>query len=272
MRKIRHASSYIAHRLREDLLSCFIRLRDHFRPSRSSTYDCALKSLEINGYFVIENYLTTKECDELALAIKDLTISNSSVVHYADDRRIYGVQNCAPRFKHFILDRLFLKLGSSLVRRQLFCPFAVSGWLQLADSKNGSSGGGWHRDGFSPQFKVMIYLTDVSIHNGPFQLIPRSHRYLSILKQLIAGDIKWDQDRYSDTEIHQVLSSLNENIHTFNASKGTAILFDGSSIHQGSPIFEGERVTVTNYYFPCGTNVKALAKKFSPILELSDPT
>ena len=33
------------------------------------------------------------------------------------------------------------------------------------------SGGGWHVDNHDPQFKTLLYLTNVNLNNGPFAII-----------------------------------------------------------------------------------------------------
>ena len=40
-----------------------------------------------------------------------------------------------------------------------------------------------------------------------------------------------------------------ERIKNFTASAGTLIIFDSSTIHRGSPILEGKRYAITNYYY-----------------------
>ena len=48
------------------------------------------------------------------------------------------------------------------------------------------SGEGWHRDSWFGQKKLMIYLSEVGLENGPFQYIPKSGHIFYKLKSLLS--------------------------------------------------------------------------------------
>ena len=266
MSAIVDASYYTLQCLRSLLGELPFRIRNSFDTRRGRTYQNIVKSIQSDGFCLLENYFTEIESDYLAEKIKNFTNTNSDFVHFADDRRVFGIENCLPDLSRFHGDNLFSRIGNAVAHKKLYCPFTVSGWLESSQSSAGS-GGGWHRDSFSSQFKVMVYLTDVSDTNGPFQILPGSHKYFSILKQLLSRKVKWDQDRYTESQIFEIIKSLNFNIKTIFANKGTAILFDGSTIHRGSPILQGDRVSITNYYFPLDCSSQFLEAKFSPVVK-----
>ena len=61
------------------------------------------------------------------------------------------------------------------------------------NKNNLGSGGGWHRDDFNFQFKAILYLNDVSMDNGPFQLIENSNGLINIIKDI---GFDWHSDLY----------------------------------------------------------------------------
>ena len=111
---------------------------------------------------------------------------------------------------------------------------------------NLGSGGGWHRDSIHKSYKALIYLTDVNLNNDPFQIIPSSSQLLKILK---IDNKNYCKLRYENSEINEYLKN-GENLKTIIGQAGTMILFDGSNLHRGSPIEDGLRYSLTNYYFP----------------------
>ena len=43
------------------------------------------------------------------------------------------------------------------------------------------------------------------------------------------------------------------------------VLFESSTLHRGKPIEDGERLALTNYYYPEGSNKEQLLKNFGVI-------
>ena len=50
---------------------------------------------------------------------------------------------------------------------------------------NLGSGQGWHRDSYTPQFKAMVYLSEVDSNTGPFEYVLESHRYSYIVRSIL---------------------------------------------------------------------------------------
>jgi len=114
---------------------------------------------------------------------------------------------------------------------------------------NAGSGGGWHLDSpHSLQFKAIMYLSDCSAENGPFQLIPGSHDRGLLLSLLAKGKRKPGQYRFTDAEVAAMEGVVNQP-HTFTGPQGTLILADVTALHRGSPIRAGSRHALTLY---CG--------------------
>ena len=84
------------------------------------------------------------------------------------------------------------------------------------------------------------------MNNGPFQIIPSSSQLSKILK---IDNKNYCKLRYENSEINEYLKN-GEKLKTIIGQAGTMILFDGSNLHRGSPIEDGLRYSLTNYYFP----------------------
>jgi ectoine hydroxylase-related dioxygenase (phytanoyl-CoA dioxygenase family) len=206
-----------------------------------------LKALNKHGYCVIEQYYSLEQCQKLIQNIKQFMQEHSDYVQHKDDERLFGIEHCGGEIKAFNEDASFQKIASAVNCKASKAAFTLAGMLN--SDKKGSSGGGWHRDAFVSQFKAMLYLTDVSEKNGPFQMLEGSHRLISVLQDSFAAKLKCMQDRISDTEAEALICRNPVRLKAFTGKAGTVILFNSSSIHRGSPIIEGTRVALTNYYY-----------------------
>ena len=119
--------------------------------------------------------------------------------------------------------------------------------LTYEDGKIKNSGAGWHRDNHNCQFKVIMYLSDVTNKNGCFQWItnsskkfigypkPRTHSY---------------NTRFHDRIIEEIINNYDKcNLIDVCGEKGTIILADTTYVHRGKIIEEGERKAMTQYFF-----------------------
>jgi hypothetical protein len=246
-----------------------LRLFNYMRDLRnervlSKLHKSNLKALDVDGYVVLENYLSPKQCDEAANLLKASFKKFPQYVRASDDKRIFGVENCIPSALKLASEPLFEFFASQVNRERSSNMFTLGGWLQAG--KGGSSGNGWHRDAFFSQFKAMLYLTDVSEKNGPFELLPGTHRLINLLSSTLTGGLRYKRDRISDEEVFHLEKVLKTPKRSIIGCAGTLVLFNSAVIHRGKPIEEGERLALTNYYFPISRDVNALLKQFSPVL------
>ena len=116
----------------------------------------------------------------------------------------------------------------------------------------------------------MLYLTDVNPENGPFQLLPKSHKLRNVMSAIRKGGLRHWQDRLTNEEVERVENRLGIKRKTFLGKAGTLILFNSTTIHRGKPIESGERSALTNYYFPISCRISALRQKFKPMLSAED--
>lgn len=132
--------------------------------------------------------------------------------------------------------------------------FTLGAKLEHADGNSGS-GGGWHRDHPNmKQSKSILYLTDVTEENGPFQYIEGSHKSFNGYKDSYKYELDPLQQRFEDEEIQKLLEKEPQRLKTLTCKAGSVILTDTRGIHRGMPIKTGER----SYEYP-----KAYEKTFT---------
>lgn len=255
--------SYFKNSLGNSFLGSAYRFRKYLNGKRR-IYQEEYQNLKESGYHVIENYMSEENVLKLNQEFKESLQKFSSYITEKDDQRLFGVEHCLQGARTLFEDEKLSVLSDLVNSDRSRCAFTLGGYLK--SGKNGSSGGGWHRDAFLSQFKAMLYLTNVDEDNGPFQLIPHSHRLKYVLSAISRGGLTHWQNRISDEEVNKVEKVLRLKRKTFVGKAGTLILFNSTTIHRGKPIKSGERSALTNYYFPYGRTLSTLRKQFSPML------
>jgi ectoine hydroxylase-related dioxygenase (phytanoyl-CoA dioxygenase family) len=109
-----------------------------------------------------------------------------------------------------------------------------------------------------------MYVTDVTEENGPFQIIENSEKIDYITKDIKIASLKYRQNRLSESDVERLAENNKERVNTVIAEKGSVILVDTSAIHRGSPIKNGVRYALTNYYYPVEEINTRLFLHFSP--------
>lgn len=259
--------SYFKNSLGNSFLGSAYRFRKYLN-DKSRIYQEEYQSLNESGYHVIENYISKENALRLNQDFKESLQKFSSYIAEKDDQRLFGVENCLKGAGLLCNDEKLSIISDLVNRDRTRCFFTLGGYLKAG--QNGSSGGGWHRDAFLSQFKAMLYLTDVNEENGPFQLIPHSHRFTNVLRAISRGGLSEWQDRLTDGEAKKVEKALGLERKTFVAKAGTLILFNSTTIHRGKPIENGERSALTNYYFSHSRETSSISKQFAPMLTAQD--
>lgn len=252
--------------LRSSIGSAFLSSRRRNR--LAGNHSSRLGDLDKLGFTVIPNYLDAEQCNQAVIEVKSLIEEYPSFVHKGEDDRIFGIDQILPVARKLADDSDFRELGELVNREQTYCAFTLAGWLQSSDG--GSSGGGWHRDAFFSQYKAMLYLTDVKEENGPFELLPRSHHVNSVMAGIKKAGLGYMQNRLSDSDADRLEEALSSPRKTFTGGAGTLILFNSSAVHRGRPIVRGERLALTNYYFPVSRNLRSVRQQFAPVLTAAD--
>lgn len=207
-----------------------------------------LNELQKNGVVAIPNFFTDEECQEMIDVFE--TIDDKYAQKIKNDRRIFGIEKLSKIHKKLYHDNeMFKRIGEAYVGDELVLQTTMAAKIVSDNDVEFGSGGCWHRDSFSRQFKAVTYLDDVTIDNGPFMYIKGSHTMRNIKKIIneLEGHTPGDY-RYSNEEINKIQGILNETITYFTAPKGTLVLADIRGLHTGMPIKSGHRYTLFNYY------------------------
>ncbi len=204
-----------------------------------------------NGYVVLENFLSKKECNNFINSINQFISKKPKYVwndKLKSDTRIFGAENISLPFNKISKNQFIKNFGSRLFQQNLSLLMIMANKL-IYKKNNLGSGSGWHRDAHSKQFKAIIYLTDVKNNNGPFQLIEKSNSFLFNLKLFIKFKLKFPNTRFLNEEIQSLVNKKNK-ITTIQGKPGTMILINTNLIHRGSPIKKGKRLAFTYYFYP----------------------
>ena len=225
-----------------------------------------LEELKKNGVVAIPNFFSEEECNTMIDAFEN--IDEKYAKYFDNDKRIFGIEKLSSIHKELFHDNeMFKKIGEAYIGEELILQTTMAAKIVADKNVKYGSGGGWHRDSFSKQFKAIAYLNDVSMENGPFMYIKTSHTLENIKKVLfeLKRDTYPGNYRYSDEEIEKIKEILNQDISYITAPKGSLVLADIRGLHTGAPLKKGVRYSVFNYYIAKsfhqpGNNIEKLAE------------
>jgi Phytanoyl-CoA dioxygenase (PhyH) len=222
-----------------------------------------LAVVEREGICVVHGFWSPEQCTK-AVAEVDRVIAEypEYVYPYAkSDQRVYGANNASRIVADFNKDAELAAIASTYNHEETIASFTLAARMPATVGNQGS-GEGWHRDAFLRQFKAILYLSDVGLDNGPFQIIRDSHRRRYVLHDMKTAGLAYMQSRLNDGHVAKILNDDPGRLITYAAPAGTLILVDTSTLHRGMPIKVGERYALTNYYYPVKHIDQAMYEKF----------
>jgi phytanoyl-CoA dioxygenase PhyH len=211
------------------------------------------RSLAERGWSVIPGFVDSAAIDGIVADARRLYESHPQhVAHESNgsDARIYGADRICASLRLEREMSVIDRIASSYYWPSATVNFQLLGWIRHREGNLGS-GAGWHRDSpFSHQFKALLYLSDVTEDNGPFEFIEGSHRRASLLTAAGSLGVPLAQYRFSDEQIARLQAAgVLPQARQFTGSKGTLLLVDTRGLHRGRPLRSGERLALTRYYF-----------------------
>ena len=216
----------------------------------SELQQTALKNIRTNGYHVIESYCSREYCSQAISEINAIIHEREEEIwkdEHESDFRIYGADRISKPIAEFLNDPFLSEIGCTYINSNNKKGFTLGARLEEKENNLGS-GGGWHRDtAHQKQIKAILYLSDVSEDNGPFQYITGSHRSKELIKGVIQSKFNPGETRFSDDRIKSIIGSDSDAIRSFTGKAGTLILTDTRGLHRGKPINSGVRYALTNY-------------------------
>jgi hypothetical protein len=210
------------------------------------------EEVHANGIAVVKQFLSPETCSLLINEIDNLIATRHNELWKDDigaDYRVWGMDRVSVLASQFYTDTLIRGLRSSYYKLEDkdLHGFTMANRIEAKEGNLGS-GGGWHRDVVNErQLKTILYLSDVSLTNGPFEYIRNTHKKESVLKSILDHNFEFNHNRFSESDVEKILSYPEYSSEIFIGNAGTLIVADTSGVHRGMPIQEGTRYAMTNY-------------------------
>lgn len=235
-------------------------------------YDTIIDSLKTKGYAVVENFYSEQKCRALREEIDRIHKLHENdgflwTDKYDADKRVFGAEVDSDLIREFYEDEFLLDVAQNYFGSTMFNSNTLAAKID-ATAHNIGSGQGWHRDAHHFQFKAIVYLSDVTIDNGPFQIIEESHRSGNALRNMVTMGIKDMTTRYTDEQIQKVIDEDLSKYKILTGKAGTLVFADTSSLHTGMPIKKGHRYSLFNYYCPSWENKEGKRRYFNCVLKV----
>ena len=113
--------------------------------------DDILFKLNNDGICIIDNYYSEKLCQKLLSKIDK--IDAKLYTKYDNDHRIFGAENLIMEINNFHCDQKILKISKRYLKSVPINQATLLGILNFSKDSKFGSGGGWHIDSYSKQFK-----------------------------------------------------------------------------------------------------------------------
>jgi len=211
------------------------------------------RALADTGFHISPVRLDERMVDRLNAACDRVYDQRPEAVSHesnGSDARIYGVDRLSddPVFEE--LRQLFFFDAQTFYGSSNLAQFVMAGHITHQADGLGS-GSGWHRDSpYRHQFKVIIYLTDTSETEGPFEFIPNSHSTKSLVKTARGLRKPMAADRYANSEIDTLVErGIVDRPATITGTAGTMVYADTRGLHRGRPLESGRRRAITFYIY-----------------------
>ncbi len=220
------------------------------------------EEIKENGYTYFPNFIDEEHLSDLAQTIRLHFSEPKKEFSYKGDTRHYAIERTVSEVRFLSNDDQLRNIGNQVMSRPLVNLFTLGN--HLISGKKGTSGGGWHRDSTNPQFKAMLYLTDVTESNGPLEIIPGTHKFSNLLTFSRKGLLPYNQQWLTEREITAIENEHEDRV-SITGKAGSLVLFESSALHRGRPIETGERLALTNYYYPENSNHEQILKNFGVV-------
>jgi hypothetical protein len=224
--------------------------------------------IEKKSYVILPDYYTVGQVVEMREELDRVFRRYPAFVKpdkFDSDHRLFGAEHGSSAIAKFHTDPLFHAVGEAYFRGRMANAATLAARL---DAKPGNlgSGQGWHRDSLQFQYKSFVYLSDVSPENGPFQILSGSHKPAWQIHDTFRFGLDPTNSRLADEIAEKIVASRPFLLKTLTAKAGTVVLINTSAIHRGSPIANGRRYSLFNYFYPKFWVDDDFLQKFAPLL------
>ena len=213
-----------------------------------------ISKIKNNGYFIEENFLDERECDNILKFCTNNKLdirpsenqnweSNLRSVNF-EPNNFKAVMYELPKKKvlmnknicNIIFSEKILSICKKYFDSQpIFDHASLSISTSYSKSPDSKAAQLFHFDLDRPKWlKFLIYITDVSLDNGPHVFVEGTHKNNGIKKSLLS----MGYERISDKIIKEIYK---DDVKTFNNKKGTLIIEDTRGLHKGDIVKSGFR-------------------------------
>ena len=226
-----------------------------------------VKQVKENGFAVVPNFYSADECAILREEVDRLVekLENEKrlwIDPSGADKRCFAAEDDSKLIAKYYNNEFLNSVADNVFEAKMTCSNTLAANISYKEGNIGS-GQGWHRDGNHFQFKAIVYLSDVEVKDGPFQIIQGSHKPTDIKRDIKIMGHDGVHLRFSDEQIKKLIDNNPDNYKVLTAPAGTLVFADVSTIHTGMPLSEdGERYTLFNYYYPSYEDIKARRETF----------
>lgn len=224
-------------------------------------YGQLMAKMRADGFAVLPGFLPAPMAATLRAFI-DVASNDEAISREApgNDVRIYFADEHHPLAGQFRWDSRLRSLGAAYMRAPVVSVFSLLARASPTSSHLGS-GGSWHQDSRAPQFKAMVYLSDVECEeDGAFQIVPGTHRFSRKMISAIRRSDPSGGDRWTGEEVDSM--TWQSDIRTITGGVGDCLIFDSSSLHRGHPVRTHNRYAMTNYYYPTVFDSERIRRQF----------
>ncbi len=245
--------------------------------------DKIAKTMKKYGVCLIPNYISDEKCNSIKIECAkrsevkvDTNFKDGSYRRYdvykntgaAANKRVYHTDCFSNDLMEFKIDKHIQTICKDYYNKG---PYSVHVQVYERHRFHQIPVRSFHIDTFETStFKAMLYLSDVTIEDGPNSYVIGTHNNVELRRK---KQFEWGPKRSENLEylephptnfIEDELGPLLKNWVKFIAKKGTLILFDTWGVHCGlSPAKNGDRHVIVNYYRP-GENLPRSDFGFDP--------
>ena len=195
-------------------------------------YQASNEKILNDGYIKIKGHLNIEEVDLLR---ESYSFENNDETMKSEPTESRFVFYDLSIFNDTVLNNFYVKRILKNYRPYLSAPSFLMRNI-ITNTHGLGSGGGWHRDSYTPTLKVFVPLTDCTKANGATILVNNSYRPWSKLLDFFKGP------RLNDDDV------TNKKITTLLLDVGDIAIIDTSCVHRGSKPFQPGRDMLTLYF------------------------
>ena len=212
--------------------------------------------LNKNGFTTLGRLKSTSLLSSAIREIDNLSTFNDVEKNYSDsEHRIWNAHNKMSIAREF---KLFSdKIISNVLNKNsnAYDILAIRNKsLNDLDKKNVSLR--WHMDSFFSQLKTFLFISEVHLDNGPFEIISKTHKMSFKLRLAFKANffkiknLKDGKRGYTSIDQKTISSVIDTNrkIQTMSVPAGTLLLANTSCLHRAKPCIDGSRYALTSYY------------------------